>query len=133
METLTSIKWVAILFFVITLIGGGVYLKMHIDNLNQQIATLQAQNNTLALANKQDAANIQDANTAINNLKEQNAANSAAAGVALAQAQKLAASRQTEIATLQAQKATGNTTEDCDTLNQNLNNFISSFGSQEQQ
>lgn len=130
MDTL-AIKVIAIVVFCAAILGTIAGVKMHIDKLNSEIAVLTAQNQTLDAANKQDAANILASNQAVSALQAKNQQQSQAAATALAQAQKIAQSRQQEISQLQTQKASGNETQDCDTLNQNLNDLITTFGSKE--
>lgn len=118
---LSTIKLVAIGVIVLALIGSVVGVKMRLDHLNSEVATLTANNALLAEANKTDEANIKASNDAVTQLQAQEAARSKAAQVAIAQARQQAVVKQKQIDQLLAQKATGNKAQDCDLLEQNFN------------
>lgn len=118
---LSTIKLVAIAVIVLSLIGTVVGVKLRLDHLNSEVATLTAQNSELTLANKTDETNIIASNDAVIQLQNQEAQRSAAAQTAMQQVKQQSAVKQQQVAQLIAQKATGNKNQDCDLLNQNLN------------
>lgn len=117
----STIKLVAIAIIVLSLIGTVVGVKLRLDHLNSEVATLTAQNSELTLANKTDETNIIASNDAVIQLQNQEAQRSAAAQTAMQQVKQQSAVKQQQVAQLIAQKATGNKNQDCDLLNQNLN------------
>ena|SRR5258708_5081067 len=116
----STIKLVAIAVLVLSLIGTVVGVKLRLDHLNTEVATLTEQNATLAAANKADEINIKASNDAVTNLQNQEAQRSAAAKSAMQKVQQQSVVQQKKIAQLLAQKATGNKAKDCSLLEQNF-------------
>jgi cytidylate kinase len=119
--SLPMIKLAAIAIVVLALIGTVVGVKMRLDHLNSEVATLTAQNNTLTIANKTDEANIKASNDAVTALQTEEAQRSAAAAAAMQQVQQQSVAKQKQINQLLAQKATGNKAQDCNLLDDNFN------------
>jgi hypothetical protein len=118
---LSTVKLVAIAVIVLSLIGTVVGVKLRLDHLNSEVATLIAQNATLTVANKTDEANIKASNDAVTQLQNQEAQRSSEAKAAMQQVQQQSVAQQKKISQLLAQKATGNKAQDCSLLEQNLN------------
>lgn len=121
---ITGIKFMAIGLVVLAIVGSIIGVKMHIEKLDAQIITLTAQNATLEAANQQDAANIQASNDAVTALQNATKNQSRAAANALAAAQKSAVVKEQQINDLLMQRPTGNLSQDCALLDQNLNSLI---------
>ena len=120
----STIKLVAIALVVVAIIGSVVGVKMRLDHLNSEVATLTAQNTLLNAANKTDEANIKASNDAVSTLQAQEKQRSADAAAAMAKVQQQSIVKQQQVNALLAQKSTGNQNQDCELLNQNLNALI---------
>jgi ribose/xylose/arabinose/galactoside ABC-type transport system permease subunit len=121
---LSTIKLALIGIAFVAIIGaiGGTYI--YVKHLQSEVSTLTSQNVALTQANAIDAQNIQVSNSAVNALKAQDATNSANAAKAVADAILVAKAKQAQINQLLAQKSSGNTAEDCSSLNSNFDSFI---------
>lgn len=118
---LGQVKLIIIGVMILALIGTVIGVKLRLDHLNSEVATLTQQNATLTVANKIDETNIKASNDAVSALQAQESIRSAAATAAMQQVQQQSVAQQKKIAQLLAQKSTGNQAQDCALLEQNFN------------